>query len=109
MESLVKPKNAGQWGQAGGGLGGAAASLRLTWVTPSLEESLEDVRQFWGCADNENQLHDGAGAREWVYVPSPRSTRRPNQVQPSPGEDQTLDEMQALRLSTSRAEPRLQR
>lgn len=80
MEGLVKPKNAGQWGQAGGRLGGAAASQRLTWVTPSLEESLEDVRQFWGSADNENQFHDGAEAREWVHVPTPRWTRRPNQV-----------------------------
>ena len=72
MEGWVKPKNAGQWRQAGGGPGGAAASQRLTWVTPNLQEPLEDVRQFWGCADNENQLHDGAGARGWVYVPTPR-------------------------------------
>ena len=31
--------------------------------SPVWRNYLEDVSQFWGCADNKNQLQDGAGAR----------------------------------------------
>lgn len=69
---------------------------------------MEGVSQFWSYADSKNQLQDGVGAKE--YMPTPKWTQRSTQSQgiPSTGEDQTLDEMQALRVVRAREQPCLQ-